>query len=143
MAGTPSASARAVNEQAEVLKRRSKRFALDVIKLTSVIPASEAVGVIRRQLLRAATGAGSNYRSACRSRSLTEFISRIAVALEEADEAAFWLELLVESGLATESLLATALNEANELSAIFARSRITAIAAHEANQGRRGVMRNR
>jgi four helix bundle protein len=126
-----------VNEQAEALKTRSKSFALDVIRFAASIPNTCAGTVIQRQLIRAATGAAANYRSACRSRSHSEFIARIAVALEEADEAEFWLELLGDGAITDSPALGAMLSEAHQLAAIFAQSRITAItSAKRAQSGR-------
>src|SRR5512147_1719892 len=108
------------------MKRRTKQFALDTLRFVSGQPPTESARSIRQQLIRAATAVGANYRAACRSRSRAEFIARIGVALEEADESAFWLEILVESGMAKAPTAAALLREADELSAIFAASSITA-----------------
>ena len=116
-----------MNPQAEVLKKRSKQFALDVLALVESLPRTVTTRTIGEQLIRSATGTAANYRAACRSRSDAEFIARIGVALEEADESAFWLEILSESGLTNNSTASRLLDEANQLSAIFAKSRITAI----------------
>ena len=75
---------------------------------------------------RAATGVGANYRAACRSRSDAEFAARIGVVLEEADESAFWLEILTEDGISKKQQTIDLLDEANQLTAIFAASSITA-----------------
>src|SRR5438093_4177256 len=115
-----------MNKQEAELKRRTKRFALDVIDFSRTLPVTEPTFSISRQMVRAATGVGANYRSTCRSRSKTEFISRIAVALEEADESAFWLEIVTESGLSTDDFVLRLLREANERCAILAGCRITA-----------------
>lgn len=115
-----------MNAQEQALKQRTKRFALDVIALTHRLPHGDPAMSISRQLVRSATGVGANYRSTCRARSKTEFVARIAVALEEADESAFWLEIVSESGLLTDDRVARLLVEANELCAILAASRITA-----------------
>jgi four helix bundle protein len=118
-----------VNEHAEALKARTKAFALDVIRLAASIPQTLAGIVIQRQLIRAATGAAANYRAACRSRSRSEFAARVGVALEEADEAEFWFELLRDATILASPELTAALSEAHQLAAIFAQSRITAIAS--------------
>ena len=75
--------------------------------------------VLGKQLLRSATSVGANYRAACRARSRADFISKIAVVEEEADECLYWLELLGESGLVSTPALRTLLKEADELTAIF------------------------
>ena len=76
----------AVSEEAERLKERTKRFALDVLELIKLLPASEPGPTIRRQLTKAATSVPMNYRAACRARSHAEFTARISVVAEEADE---------------------------------------------------------
>ena len=75
--------------------------------------------VLGKQLIRSATSVGANYRSACRSRSRAEFASKIGIVLEEADEAAYWLELIIESKIMSESKCGPLLAEAKELTAIF------------------------
>lgn len=116
-----------MNPEAEVLKNRSKQFALDVLAFVRTLPRTVTTRTIGEQLIRSATGTAANYRATCRSRSDIEFIARIGVALEEADESALWLEILSESGLAQGKEVGRLLDEANQLSAIFAQSRITAI----------------
>jgi four helix bundle protein len=87
------------NLKAEDLKARTKRFALDVLSFRRTLPNTDAASDVGRQLSRAATGVGANYRAACRARSDAEFAARIGVVLEEADESAFWLEILTEDGI--------------------------------------------
>ena len=110
----------------EGLKDRTKRFALLVIRLCQGLPRSQAGTVITRQLLRSATSVGANYRAVCRARSNADFVSKLGIVLEEADETLFWLELLVDSGLAQPWKTAALLREANELVAIFVASLRTA-----------------
>src|SRR5213594_3657109 len=76
------------------LKRRTKRFALDVIKFVEALPKDETCRIIGRQLLRAGTSVGANYRAACRAKSNADFLSKMGVVEEEADECAYWLALL-------------------------------------------------
>ncbi|MCS7211164.1 MAG: four helix bundle protein [Chloroherpetonaceae bacterium] len=108
------------------LKARTKQFALRIIKLTEALPKTMTADVIGRQLLRSATSVAANYRSACRARSRADFVSKITVVEEEADETMFWLELIVESGLVSENRLADLYKEAKELTAIFTASGRTA-----------------
>jgi four helix bundle protein len=108
------------------LRQRTKAFSLSVIALRQSQPSSEPARTIGNQLLRSATSVGANYRAACRARSRAEFIARIGVALEEADEACYWLELLLEGGLVTSSEARQLLEEANELCAIMVASSLTA-----------------
>jgi four helix bundle protein len=110
----------------EDLRNRTKRFALRIIRLFQHLPRSTEAQVLGKQLLRSGTSVGANYRAAGRARSKAEFISKIAIVVEEADESVFWLECLVESGIVKEELLKDLLVEANELVAIFAASHRTA-----------------
>jgi four helix bundle protein len=114
------------NPKADELKARTKRFALEILAFRRTLPASDETADIGRQLSRSATGVAANYRAACRSRSDVEFVARIGVVLEEADESAFWLEVVTESGLSKWPQALALLDEANQLTAIFAASRITA-----------------
>src|SRR4029078_1787277 len=81
---------------ADELKKRTKKFALRILKLVAALPNTVQGRTVGGQLARAGTSVGSNYRAVCRSRSRAEFIARIGVVLEEADESAFWLELIIE-----------------------------------------------
>ncbi len=81
----------------ENLKLRTKQFALRVIKLVESLPKDETSRVLGRQLLRAGTSGGANYRAACRSKSTADFISKMGTVEEEADESGYWMELLVAS----------------------------------------------
>jgi four helix bundle protein len=111
---------------AEQLKDRTKRFALQVIRLCRMLPRSQEVGIISRQLLRSSTSVGANYRAVCRARSTADFVSKLGVVLEEADESLFWIDLLVESGAVHPDNIASVRNEANQLVAIFVASLRTA-----------------
>src|ERR1043166_7125672 len=111
---------------ADELKKRTKKFALRILKLVAALPNTVQGRTVGGQLARAGTSVGSNYRAACRSRSRAEFIARIGVVLEEADESAFWLELIIGGQLLPAKLVQSLLNEANVLTSIMATSRITA-----------------
>ena len=111
---------------ADDLKNRTKRFALRILKLVAALPDTVQGRTVAGQLVRAGTSVGSNYRAACRARSRAEFVSKIAIVLEEADESGFWLELIIEGELLQANLVEPLLTEANELMAIMASSRITA-----------------
>lgn len=111
---------------AEELKRRTKAFSLRIIRLVESLPNTATARVIGNQPLRAGTSVGANYRAACRARSQADFISKIGVVEEEADESAYWLELLIEAGILPADKLKNLLTEANELTAIFAASGRTA-----------------
>jgi len=108
------------------LKRRTKAFSLEVLKFVELLPRSTGGRAIGNQLVRSGTSVGANYRAVCRSRSKAEFIARLGVVEEEADESAFWLELILESDLAPRGKAELILKEANELVAIMAASRKSA-----------------
>ena len=110
----------------EVLRDRTKQFALRIVRLFRSLPNSPDAQVMGKQLLRSGTSVGANYRAVCRARSRAEFIARISVVAEEADESVFWMELLTESNAVPETRAAELLKEARELTAIFTKSRITA-----------------
>ena len=96
-----------VPSKPEELRDRTKRFALRIVR-------------------RSGTSVGANYRAVCRARSRAEFIARIGIVAEEADESVFWMELLGESNAVPEARLTDLLNEARELTAIFTKSQTTA-----------------
>ena len=115
-----------MNPKAEELKARTKRFALKVIGLVATLPKTTAGDVMGRQLLKSGTSVAANYRSACRSRSHQEFVARIGIVLEEADESELWLELLAESAVARGIDVDALMDESRQLRAIFAASNLTA-----------------
>jgi four helix bundle protein len=108
------------------LVTRTKSFAVTIIKLAVTLPGTTEAKVLTRQVVRSGTSVASNYRAACRARSRAEFISKLGTVVEEADETVFWLELLLESGLADGTQTEGCLKEARELRAIFSASRRTA-----------------
>ena len=108
------------------LRDRTKRFPLRVLKLCDSLPKTEAARTISRQLLRSGTSVAANYRAAGRVRSRAEFVAKVGVVVEEADESVFWLELLVESGMIAKPRLDDLVAEANELVSIFIASQKTA-----------------
>lgn len=109
-------------ERACDLQRRTKSFAIAIVRLFRSLPHSSEAQVIGKQLLRSGTSVGANYRAVCRARSRAEFVSKMSVVLEEADESAFWLELLIETGILPCDKLKPLLGETNELAAIFGAS---------------------
>ena len=108
------------------LKLRTKRFALDLIAFTETLPKDETCRVMGRQLLRSGTSVGANYRSAKRAKSNADFIAKMGIVEEEADESGYWLELLAESGKVPASKTTALLREASELVAITVASINTA-----------------
>ena len=119
---------------AEDLKKRTKLFALRILKLAAALPMTIEGRTIRGQLVRAGTSVGANYRAACRGRSKAEFIAKIGVVEEEADESAFWLELIIEGAFLKRDRVNPLLDEANELARIMASSRISASGKVRANR---------
>jgi four helix bundle protein len=108
------------------LRDRTKAFALRVIRMSDSLPRTRSGNVIGNQVLRSATGMAANYRAAGRSRSKAEFVAKIGVVIEEADETVFWLEMLRDGGIVKPTKLDSLLDEANQLLAIFTASRRTA-----------------
>lgn len=113
-------------ERAKELQDRTKKFALRIIRAFSRLPKSEQARVLGRQFLRSGTSVAANYRAACRSRSRAEFISKVSIVVEETDETLFWLELVVEAGLAPAHLVKSLITECEELLRIFSASLATA-----------------
>lgn len=108
------------------LKKRTKDFALRAMKLVDALPKKTSGEVLGKQLLRSATSVGANYRSACRGRSMADFIAKLGIVIEEADESEFWIELIEEGGLMTSKRVRPLRKEASELVAIFTASVATA-----------------
>ena len=107
------------------LKKRTKKFALDIIFFLKSVKQNSISQVIFNQLLRSATSIAANYRAACRAKSKADFIYKIAIVEEEADESLFWLELLNEGEIVISERLIILIKEANELTAIFTSIRKT------------------
>jgi four helix bundle protein len=107
---------------AHALQDRTKAFALRILRLCRTIRRTDESRVICRQLLRSATSVAANYRAVCRARSTPDFVSKLGIVLEEADETLFWLELLADAQIVAIQNLQTPLKEANELVAIFVAS---------------------
>jgi four helix bundle protein len=104
------------------LKKRTKSFALRVIKVYSSLPSAVVAQTIGKQVLRSGTSVGAHYREACRARSDAEFISKIEVGLQELEETVYWLELLVDAEVYSAERLTDLMQEANELTAILTAS---------------------
>lgn len=100
------------------LLNRTKHLALRVIKLIESLPKNRTTDILGKQLLRSATSVGANYRAACRAKSTSDFINKLAIVEEEADESIYWLELLVESGQMKANLVANLLSEFDEIVSI-------------------------
>jgi four helix bundle protein len=121
------------------LKQRTKRFALDVISFFEALPEDETSRILGRQLLRSGTSVGANYRAAKRAKSNADFISKMGTVEEEADECAYWIELLTESGKTVAAKSTALLRESEELLAIAIASINTARARLETRSAERGT----
>jgi four helix bundle protein len=115
-----------LDSKTEHLRKRTKDFAVRIIRLFRSLPQAREAQVIGNQLLRCGTSVGANYRAACQARSRAEFIAKIGIVAEEADETVFWIELLSDIGVVKKERLNPLCKEAQELTAIFAASRQTA-----------------
>jgi four helix bundle protein len=101
-----------------LFKKRTKQLALRVINVVDVLPRNRAADVLGRQLIRSGTSIGANYLAACRGKSTADVIAKLRIVEEEADESAYWMELLIESGLIAEARLSELLQETNEIIAM-------------------------
>jgi four helix bundle protein len=115
-----------MNPKAEALKQRTFSFALDIIQFTRTLRETWEGRELSDQVFRCGTRVGANYRAACRARSHPDFVNKIGIVVEEADEAVYWLELIRASGVCKAPTLAPLLHEAGELCAVFTQSHITA-----------------
>ena len=108
------------------LKLRTKRFGLRVMKMVAALPHDSVGKAIGSQLIRSGTAVGANYRAACRGRSKAEFIAKLGIVIEEADESGYWMELIIEGALLTAERVKSLLDEANQLTAIMVATRKSA-----------------
>lgn len=108
-----------MTDEKDDLRKRTKRFALRVIKVYETLPRSGSAQVLGHQLLRSGTSVGANFREAHRARSNAEFVAKVGDSLGELEETAYWLELLVESGTISPQKLAALLDETSQLIAIL------------------------
>lgn len=104
------------------MRARTKQFALRIIRLVQSLPSNLVAEVIRKRLLRSATSVGANYRALCRAKSKADFINKLAIVEEEADESIYWIELFVEGKIVKEQLLENLVDEANRILAIVVSS---------------------
>ena len=116
------------------LLERTKQFALRIFKLVGALPQTIQGRAVAAQLIRSGTSVAANYRAACRARSKPEFIAKLGVVEEEADESAFWLELIMETNLLSATKVEPLLSEASEIVAIMASSKKTAAKSQIANR---------
>jgi four helix bundle protein len=115
-----------MSEQSDQLKHRTMVFAVATLRLIDSLPPSNAAQTIARQLAKSSTSVGANYRAGCNARSRAEFVAKLCIVVEEADESEFWLDLIARIGAVPGSKVAALRQEAVELCAIFSRSVATA-----------------
>ena len=104
------------------LKLRTKNFSLTIIDLVEKLPNSISVRVVANQIVKSGTSVGANYRAVCRARSDREFVSKMNIVLEEADETLFWIEIIMDKQWINKPELEVIWKEGNELTAIFVSS---------------------
>ncbi len=102
----------------QMFKSRTKQIAIRVIKMTESLPKNKAGDVIGRQIIRSATSVGANYRAACRAKSTADFINKLKIVEEEADETHYWMELIVEAELLPRARVANLMQETDEIIAM-------------------------
>ena len=111
-----------MSDFSDAFKNRTKQLAISIIKLSRSFPKTEEAFIIKKQILRSSFSVASNYRAVCRARSDKEFVAKMNIVLEEADETLFWLEIIKEKDWNDKSELEMILKEGNELTAIFVSS---------------------
>lgn len=117
-----------MNDFEEVLKKRTKRFAHECVKLASELPSSKLGKNIAGQLIRCSTSVPANYRSVCVAQSDKSFISKLGIVIEEADESDFWFEFVLDEEIhSSPNNIKSMMQEARELTKIFVASRLTMI----------------
>ena len=110
------------------MQKRTKKFAIRIIKLVQDLETKGTVGIIiGKQILRSGTSTAANYRAVCRAKSGKDFVNKLGIVAEEADETQFWLELLVEAGVVELMIVKDLLKESSEITAIMTASRTSAI----------------
>ncbi len=110
----------------EELRARTKMFAIRIVKLYQALPKTTEAQVLGKQLLRSGTSVAANYRAACRGRSRAEWLAKIGIVVEEADETVFWLEMLADCGVISTERLKSRTEESEELVSIFGATKHTA-----------------
>ena len=125
------------------LKARTRAFAIEIVQMVLQLGQDDLARLMRPQLLRSGTGVATNYRAACRGRSTREFASRLAVALEEADESELWLDILEVLGRQPAKIIKLLRQEAIELRAIFSSAHATTMRRLKAERERRKVQKSR
>jgi four helix bundle protein len=124
------------------MKKRTKNYALRLIKLVDSLPQKRSAHRLGDQLLRAATSVGANYRAACRARSGSDFINKLRIVEEECDESLYWIEILVESGLVPLNRVKSLVGEGDQILAIIVASAKTARARAYSQPNKKPLGRN-
>jgi four helix bundle protein len=119
------------------LKARTRSFALRVLKLSQALPKTRSADVVARQMFRSATSVAANYRAACPARSRAEFVAKLGIVQEEADETLFWIEFADEAGWIKTARIEGLLKGCNEMLAIVVASRKTAKSTRRHGRGNR------
>jgi len=112
--------------KAEIMKRRTKEYALATLRIAARLPNDKASSILAGQLMRAGTSVGANYRASCRARSRADFIAKMKIVEEECDESLYWLELLVASGQIQETACAELMSEGSQILSMIVASIKTA-----------------
>jgi len=115
----------------EEMKKRTKRFAIAIVRFAQTLPKDSITAIMTRQIVKSGTSVGANYRSSCRAKSDADFISKMTTAEEEGDETLFWLEVLVEAEIVRAGDEAGLLDEADQLVRII----VASIKTKRANMG--------
>ncbi|HTG17769.1 MAG TPA: four helix bundle protein [Blastocatellia bacterium] len=108
------------------MKKRTKAYALAIIRFVQTLPATPTARLIGNQLLKCGTSVGANYRASCRAKSRADFIAKMGIVEEEGDESLYWMELLVDSGIVSSSAVAELCDEGDQIVAIVVSSINTA-----------------
>jgi four helix bundle protein len=111
---------------AHEFKERITNFAIDVVRKVLSLPKTEIKFTVGRQLLRAATSVGANYRAACRAKSRADFISKMGIVEEECDESLYWMEILIRTSAVKREVVSPLMKEANEILSLVVASIRTA-----------------
>ena len=114
------------SEKVTDLKDRTRGFAIDVIRFCAGLPKAQGFSIVGKQLMRSASSVGANYRAACRAKSKADFIAKLSIVEEEADESTYWMEILEGLGMGRDETLQRLKDEAGQLVAIVVASKKTA-----------------
>ncbi len=120
----------------DLMKERTQSFALRIIKLVESLPNTQTANIVGKQLLRCGTSVGANYRAACRGKSRADFVSKLGIVEQEADEVIYWIEILIKSDLIKHSKVENLLDETKQILAIIVSSINTARGGKREEKGK-------